>query len=84
MGLEMWFRDDVRNMLLSLSVSSALAGQWSEDPQLAAYRAGYQAAIGAVAVAFGLSPGAVSPQAQARKLAPLATEEAAGEWQAEA
>lgn len=55
MGLELWFKEDIRNVLLSLNLSSSAAGRWGGE-QRDAYRMGYEEAIALVAVAFGLRP----------------------------
>jgi hypothetical protein len=55
MGLDMWFKDDLRNILLSINASSAATARWSSDPQMVAYRQGYQAALAAVAIACGIA-----------------------------
>lgn len=59
MGLELWFKDDIGNILLSLSLSSATTGRWIQDTRLDAYRCGYEEALMAVALAFGLPPRSV-------------------------
>lgn len=59
MGIEMWFKDDIKNILLSVNASSADTARWAEAPHAVAYRRGYQAALCAVALACGISPGQV-------------------------
>jgi hypothetical protein len=56
LGVEIWFKEDIRNILLSVNVSSAATAKWSNDPEMIAYRQGYQAALAAVALACGISP----------------------------
>ena len=56
MGLELWFKEDIRNVLLSLNLSSSAASRWGGGEQRDAYRQGYEEAIALVAVAFGLRP----------------------------
>ncbi len=56
MGIEMWFKDDIRNILLAVNASSATTARLVDHPQVAAYRLGYQEALGAVALACGLPP----------------------------
>lgn len=63
MGVEIWFKEDIRNILLSIDVSSAATARWSNDPQMAAYRHGYQAALAAVALACGISPDLIKLEA---------------------
>lgn len=60
MGVEIWFKDDIRNILLSVNASSADAAQWAEATHIVAYRRGYQAALCAVALACGIPPGQVT------------------------
>jgi len=54
MGFEMWFKDDIRNILLSANLSSAAAVRWADGDLADAYRLGYTQAIEVVAVAFGI------------------------------
>jgi len=56
MAVEIWFKEDIRNILLSINASSAATARLSNDPQMIAYRQGYQAALAAVALACGISP----------------------------
>jgi hypothetical protein len=60
MSVDIWLKEDIRNILLSVNVSSAATAKWSNDPQMAAYRRGYQAALAAVALACGISPDLIS------------------------
>ena len=60
MGHEVWFRDDIRNILLAAEEASASAayalGPMAQDENvLAAYRQGYRDALATIAVAFGLA-----------------------------
>ncbi len=59
MPLDMWFRDDLRNILVSLNVASAAAARFSDENLVDAYRLGFQEALGSVAVALGMTPDAV-------------------------
>lgn len=64
MALDVWFRDDVERLLRALALSGEVAtGVWSggmevlcgrEREVIEAYRAGYRAALIAVAKGFGL------------------------------
>jgi hypothetical protein len=54
--LTFWFRDDVTNLLRGLTAAQLTAEAWTASPDLAAYRAGYLAAIGATALSFGIRP----------------------------
>jgi len=65
MPSQMWFRDDLQNILLALNAASAAAARLSDpalapDPGLAAaYRQGFEEAVESVAVALGIAPTAV-------------------------
>jgi hypothetical protein len=57
--MDMWFKDDIRNILASVNLSSAAASRWANSDFSSAYRLGYQEAIEVVAVAFGILPAAI-------------------------
>ncbi len=59
MAIDIWFRDDIRNLLLSLNASSATTARVANSPHMAVYRLGYQEALAAVALACGLPPHAI-------------------------
>lgn len=65
MALEMWFQEDMRNILLAVNAASAstVAAQQSDTPEMAAYRRGYQEALVAVALACGIQPHAIGVRA---------------------
>ena len=50
----MWFRDDVRNILLGVELANAHLAAGVPSAQVDAYRAGYTAAIIAAAASFGI------------------------------
>ena len=56
MGIEMWFKDDVRNILISANASSATTAEFASGPVMQTYRLGYQAALMTVALACGIPP----------------------------
>lgn len=56
MGIEIWFKEDVRNILISANASSAATAQCAPGPGVQMYRRGYQAALMTVALACGISP----------------------------
>jgi len=58
-SLEMWFRDDLRNILFSINVASAAAARFSDQELVAAYRQGFEEALESTAVALGIPPGEV-------------------------
>ena len=53
MGLDMWFKDDVKNVLLAASMAAEMAN-WSRDAEGLAYWDGYRAALATVARTFGI------------------------------
>ncbi len=53
LSLNMWMREDIRNILLALELSSAQS-PLSGDVDAAAYRRGFRAALAATAVGFGI------------------------------
>jgi hypothetical protein len=57
--LEMWFRDDLKNILFSINVASAAAARFSDEALVAAYRQGFEEALESAAVALGIAPGEV-------------------------
>jgi hypothetical protein len=61
MGLDIWFREDIRNAILaadeaSSSTARVCAAGGGDQVTLRAYLEGYRAALTTVALAFGLSP----------------------------
>ena len=61
MSLDIWFREDIKHILMAAeragSLSLAHAEESAADPRLLqAYRRGYRAALYTVAVACGLTP----------------------------
>jgi hypothetical protein len=60
MALDMWFREDVRNVLIGLNIASlALAGP-PDHPEGQAFHRGFQAALLATAMSFGIIPGDIA------------------------
>jgi len=63
MGLDIWFKDDIRNILLGVELANGhLASRYS-DAEVQAYREGFQAALVATAVSFGIYPGEIDVEA---------------------
>jgi hypothetical protein len=55
MGLDVWFKDDVRNMLLGIDLATAhLALRYNNTDEARAYQDGFAAALAAVATSFGI------------------------------
>jgi hypothetical protein len=67
-GIEMWFKEDVRNILLSINVSSAGAARMSDRAETVAYRCGYQEALFSVALACGIRPAEIAVPSQAGRM----------------
>jgi len=55
MGMDVWFKEDIRNILFSINTANADIADYADDPQVMAYRRGYLAALIAMAAAFGIS-----------------------------
>ena len=56
MTLDMWLKDDIRNVLLGIDLACAHMAAERADDEAAAFREGFQAALSAVAVSLGISP----------------------------
>lgn len=54
-GLGVWFKDEIKNVLLSLDAANLDIAQNVPTHEMALYRKGYEAAIQAMALAFGIS-----------------------------
>lgn len=52
-GLNVWFRDDVKNTLSAIDAANAELFEAIDTPEMRLYRQGYQAALRAIAEAFG-------------------------------
>lgn len=50
----MWFKDDIRNILLGLDIANGHPIAYASDSEMEAYRAGFRAAIIASAASFGI------------------------------
>jgi len=59
LGLDMWFKDDIRNILLGVELANADLATHYGDAELRAYREGFKAALIATAVSFGIYPGEI-------------------------
>ena len=68
MSLDIWFREDIKNIMLAAEQANLQAlqsGLWSTDPELQRacpeckrriYHQGFRAALSTLALAFGLAP----------------------------
>ena len=54
-GLGVWFKDEIKNTLLALDAANLDIAQHIDTPEMRLYREGYEAAIQAMAIAFGVS-----------------------------
>lgn len=76
MNLDMWFKDDIRNVLVGIEFASAQSVSGLSDAEQTAFRNGFRAALLAVAASFGivereappLAPGTPSRLAETRRL----------------
>ncbi len=66
MGLDIWFKEDIRNILLGVELANGhLASRYSDD-EVRAYREGFKAALAATAVSFGIYQ--FGPRAEAHRI----------------
>ena len=56
MGLDVWFKDDIRNVLMGVELASAHLASHCPGHETQAYREGFQAALIATAISFGIRP----------------------------
>jgi len=63
MGLDLWSKDDIRNILLGVELANAHLATQCGDTDLRAYREGFKAALVAAAVSFGIYPGEIDVEA---------------------
>jgi hypothetical protein len=49
MGLDIWFKDDIRNILLGVGLANAHLATHYSDAEVQAYREGFKAALAATA-----------------------------------
>jgi hypothetical protein len=49
-----FLREDIKNALMSVAATNAGAMSYAKDPQAKAYQEGFQAALIAIALAFGI------------------------------
>ncbi len=54
MNLDMWFKDDIRNVLVGIEFASAQTVSGQSDAEQTAFRDGFRAALLAVAASFGI------------------------------
>lgn len=54
MNLDMWFKDDIRNVLVGIEFASAQSVNDLSDAEQMAFRNGFRTALLAVAASFGI------------------------------
>ena len=60
MGLDIWFKEDIRNILLGIELANGHLASYCSDDEVRAYREGFRAALIATAVSFGIYPGEIN------------------------
>lgn len=65
MGLELWFKEDIKNILLGLVVNAPRMGLDYKD-EGEEFQTGYKAALEAVAVSFGIAESVMQARPQCR------------------
>ena len=63
MGLDIWFKDDIRNILLGVELANAHLATHYSDAEVRAYREGFRVALAATAVSFGIYLGEIEVEA---------------------
>jgi hypothetical protein len=63
MGLDVWFKEDIRNILLGVELANAHLATHYSDAEVRAYREGFRAALAAAAVSFGIYPEEIDVEA---------------------
>jgi len=66
MGLDIWFKDDIKNILLGVEVANASLASYCCEEEVQAYRDGFKAALLATAVSFGICQ--FGPRTEARRV----------------
>jgi hypothetical protein len=56
MTLDMWLKEDIRNVLLGIDLACAHMAVERGDAEAIAFREGFQAALSSVALSLGISP----------------------------
>lgn len=55
-GLRVWFRDEIRNALLSAYATTTAMAASEQSPEATAFRRGFISALVAVGLNFGIAP----------------------------
>jgi len=55
-GLDMWWKDDIRNVLIGIAQGTPYMGSEMSAAEGYAFREGYAAALSAVALSLGIGP----------------------------
>jgi hypothetical protein len=54
MGLDIWFKEDIKNILAGVEFANAHLVNYCREEEVQAYRDGFRAALLATAVSFGI------------------------------
>lgn len=63
MGLDLWTKEDIRNILLGVELANAHPAIHYSDTEVWAYRQGFKAALAATAASFGIYPREIEVEA---------------------
>jgi len=55
-ALRVWFRDEIRNALLSAYATSQATSGLEHSPEAVAFRRGFSSALAAIGLTFGIAP----------------------------
>jgi len=53
-GVGVWFKEEIENIIASVESANASVAQHVQTPEMRLYCAGYNAALEAIAIAFGV------------------------------
>jgi hypothetical protein len=59
MGLDIWFKDDIKNILTGVELANGHLASHYSDAEVRAYREGFKAALAATATSLGIGPGEI-------------------------
>ncbi|MBC8492377.1 MAG: hypothetical protein H8D43_01225 [Chloroflexi bacterium] len=65
---DIWFVDDIENILIAVDKANLDIARHIDTPEMRVYRLGYEAAIGAIASAFGIAYATKTPSASSMQL----------------
>ena len=73
-GPAVWLREEIMDTLQAVDLANWDVAQYIDTPQARLYRRGYEAALEAIATAFGLAYAPPVRRAEGRQTPPLASE----------